>query len=292
MQVRVVAQGVGLSGFFGCTGTVGRCGGAGCTGSHGKRQGSRPALYWICVQSKLTCMPQISDQSSMQIALKSVMMWPISSHEATPIVVLENAMKIGQPQTIRSKSTWQCCCVPKASAGCQCNAVRPQPSASQSTRSAGVAVTVSTLARGLEKTGRGEAADIDTQKVASVRAAIAQGTYVVNPEAIADKLLSNAQEMLNRTPVELVCGACAFLSYRRGPDMSHFSFCRQLDLLEAQFKTLGASLGLRKSDQLQVACAKIQQLAVDLIQNGWCRSRSGQLRTPLFRAGFGRCRMV
>jgi negative regulator of flagellin synthesis FlgM len=69
----------------------------------------------------------------------------------------------------------------------------------QGTRSAGVAVTVSTLARGLEKAGRGEAADIDTQKVASVRSAIQLGTYVVNPEAIADKLLSNAQEMLNRT---------------------------------------------------------------------------------------------
>ena len=71
--------------------------------------------------------------------------------------------------------------------------------ATQSTRSAGVAVTVSTLARGLEKSGRSEGADIDTQKVASVRAAIENGSYVVNPEAIADKLLTNAQEMLNRT---------------------------------------------------------------------------------------------
>jgi negative regulator of flagellin synthesis FlgM len=71
--------------------------------------------------------------------------------------------------------------------------------AAQSTRSAGVAVTVSTLARGLEKSGRNEGADVDTQKVASVRAAIENGSYVVNPEAIADKLLSNAQEMLNRT---------------------------------------------------------------------------------------------
>ena len=71
--------------------------------------------------------------------------------------------------------------------------------ATQSTRSAGVAVTVSTLARGLEKSGRNEGADIDTQKVASVRAAIEDGSYVVNPEAIADKLLTNAQEMLNRT---------------------------------------------------------------------------------------------
>jgi negative regulator of flagellin synthesis FlgM len=71
--------------------------------------------------------------------------------------------------------------------------------ASQGTRSAGVAVTVSTLARGLEKTGKSESADIDMQKVASVRAAIKDGTFLVNPEAIADKLLSNAQEMLNRT---------------------------------------------------------------------------------------------
>lgn len=71
--------------------------------------------------------------------------------------------------------------------------------AAQSTRSAGVAVTVSTLARGLEKSGRNEGVDIDSQKVATVRAAIENGSYVVNPEAIADKLLSNAQEMLNRT---------------------------------------------------------------------------------------------
>ncbi len=71
--------------------------------------------------------------------------------------------------------------------------------ATQSTRSAGVAVTVSTLARGMERTGRGEPADVDTQKVAAMRSAIEGGTYVVNPEAIADKLLSNAQEMLNRT---------------------------------------------------------------------------------------------
>jgi negative regulator of flagellin synthesis FlgM len=65
-----------------------------------------------------------------------------------------------------------------------------------STQSSGVAVTVSTLARGLEKAARSDAAVIDTQKVASVRSAIQKGTYVVNPEAIADKLLSNAQEML------------------------------------------------------------------------------------------------
>ena len=51
----------------------------------------------------------------------------------------------------------------------------------------------------MEAAGAGEAADVDTAKVDAVRASIAQGTYVVNPEAIADKLLANAQEMLNRT---------------------------------------------------------------------------------------------
>jgi len=75
----------------------------------------------------------------------------------------------------------------------------PSTNASQTARSSGVAVTVSTMARGLEKVGRsGSTADIDTQKVASVKASIQDGTYVVNPEAIADKLLSNAQEMINR----------------------------------------------------------------------------------------------
>jgi negative regulator of flagellin synthesis FlgM len=71
--------------------------------------------------------------------------------------------------------------------------------ATQGARSSGVAVTVSTLARGLEKTGRSEGASIDMQKVATVKAAIQDGSYVVNPEVIADKLLANAQEMLNRT---------------------------------------------------------------------------------------------
>lgn len=108
-------------------------------------------------------------------------------------------MKIGQPSDnsmqIHSGST---AASQKAGQGASASAAATS-NASQGTRSAGVAVTVSTLARGLEKTGRGDVADIDTQKVASIRSAIEQGTYVVNPEAIADKLLANAQEMLNRT---------------------------------------------------------------------------------------------
>lgn len=70
--------------------------------------------------------------------------------------------------------------------------------ANQSTRSAGVAVTVSNQARSLELSGRASAADIDTKKVETVKAAIQDGTYTVNAEAIADKLLADSQEQIQR----------------------------------------------------------------------------------------------
>ncbi len=60
-------------------------------------------------------------------------------------------------------------------------------------------VTVSTLARALDVADRGVGLDFDSKKVAEIRAAIKEGSYKVNPEAIADKLLSNAQEMLSVT---------------------------------------------------------------------------------------------
>jgi len=69
--------------------------------------------------------------------------------------------------------------------------------AAKSTQSAGVAVTVSTLARTMSAAKSGDTALVDMAKVNSVKSAIQKGTYVVNPEAIADKLLSNASEMLN-----------------------------------------------------------------------------------------------
>lgn len=67
--------------------------------------------------------------------------------------------------------------------------------------SAGVALTVSPMARTLEASKRSEAADVDMEKVKAVRTAIDQGTYKVNPEAIADKLISSAQEILKRTSI-------------------------------------------------------------------------------------------
>ena len=61
--------------------------------------------------------------------------------------------------------------------------------------SAGVPVTVSNQALAMEQS---KGPDIDMAKVASVRTAIANGTFKVNPEAIADKLIANAREMLKR----------------------------------------------------------------------------------------------
>lgn len=41
-------------------------------------------------------------------------------------------------------------------------------------------------------------ADFDAEKVARVASAISEGTFKPNPEVIADKLIANAQELLNK----------------------------------------------------------------------------------------------
>ncbi len=68
----------------------------------------------------------------------------------------------------------------------------------QAASAAGVPVTVSTAARALEQTAR-TTGDFDANKVKAVRAAIEKGTFSVNAEAVADKMLSNAQEILSRS---------------------------------------------------------------------------------------------
>ena len=54
---------------------------------------------------------------------------------------------------------------------------------------------VPAMARWPGAASRDQAA-VDMSKVNAMRAAIAQGSFVINPEAIADQLLVNAQEML------------------------------------------------------------------------------------------------
>jgi len=52
--------------------------------------------------------------------------------------------------------------------------------------------TASTLLTG------GATAEFDAEKVARIAKAIEDGTFKINPEAIADKLISNAQELLGK----------------------------------------------------------------------------------------------
>lgn len=60
---------------------------------------------------------------------------------------------------------------------------------------AGVPVTVSNSVRSLDQNAKG-ASDIDMAKVQAIRAAIANGTFKVNAEAIADKMLVDASLFL------------------------------------------------------------------------------------------------
>lgn len=52
--------------------------------------------------------------------------------------------------------------------------------------------TASTLLTG------GATAEFDAEKVARISKAIEAGTFKINPQAIADKLISNAQELLGK----------------------------------------------------------------------------------------------
>lgn len=101
-------------------------------------------------------------------------------------------MKIGQPSDTRIAGS--------SNGVAKAGPSAPKSASTGSTTSAaaagGVPVTLSSAAQALEANARN--ADVDMNKVESVRTAIANGTYQVNAEAIADKLLSNAREMLGR----------------------------------------------------------------------------------------------
>jgi negative regulator of flagellin synthesis FlgM len=81
------------------------------------------------------------------------------------------------------------------------NTPKPETAAAKTAASAasdpGVAVVITGNARTQGKDAAGQASVIDTKKVAAMKAAIQDGSFKVNPEAIADKLLANAHELYN-----------------------------------------------------------------------------------------------
>ena len=54
--------------------------------------------------------------------------------------------------------------------------------------------TAATVMSGVD----GATSEFDSEKVARITQAIADGKFTVNPEAIADKLIANAQELLGK----------------------------------------------------------------------------------------------
>lgn len=64
----------------------------------------------------------------------------------------------------------------------------------------GAGVTFSSAARTLDASARSQG-DFDAGKVRAMREAIEKGTFKINAGAIADKLLSNAQEVFSRARV-------------------------------------------------------------------------------------------
>ncbi len=73
---------------------------------------------------------------------------------------------------------------------------RAQATAPAASPDASAQVALSTTAATLRSGGA--SADFDAEKVVRIQQAIADGTFKVNPEAIADKLIANAQEVLGR----------------------------------------------------------------------------------------------
>jgi negative regulator of flagellin synthesis FlgM len=111
-------------------------------------------------------------------------------------------MKIGQkpdiPPAIAPQATAAGAGATSSSSSATASAAAATAAAQQPKAPApGVPVTVSSLARSLEESNL--TGTFDAKKVESVRTAINNGSYKVDAEAIADKLLSNARQVLRKS---------------------------------------------------------------------------------------------
>ena len=107
-------------------------------------------------------------------------------------------MKIGQHPDIANAVSQSGPAKQQAKAASPAAQATAQATAPATAANAGVPVTFSNAARGLDASAR-NLGDFDAGKVKAVRNAIDKGTFTVDAEAIADKLLANAQEVVSRS---------------------------------------------------------------------------------------------
>jgi negative regulator of flagellin synthesis FlgM len=85
-----------------------------------------------------------------------------------------------------------------ATAGRATPAEAGKATATPASAEASAQVELSNAAATLMSGVGGAAPEFDAEKVARIAQAIADGKFTVNPEAIADKLIANAQELLGK----------------------------------------------------------------------------------------------
>ncbi len=105
-------------------------------------------------------------------------------------------MKIGhpadKPSTVAPAATASGTAADVTKAAPVSQVATPVPVANDSSAKVQLSSTAASLLSG------GSAAEFDADKVARIADAIAGGTYKVNADTIADKLIANAQELLTK----------------------------------------------------------------------------------------------
>ncbi len=105
-------------------------------------------------------------------------------------------MKIGQPADKPMPAPAAGAAAPAAADAAKTAAVAGHGQAAAPTVDASATVALSSTASTL--LSGGTSGEFDADKVARVGQSIADGTFKINPEAIADKLIANAQELLTK----------------------------------------------------------------------------------------------
>lgn len=109
-------------------------------------------------------------------------------------------MKIGPPPELPGASAQTGLAAKQArspAAAAEDAAQRARTPTTSAPAAAASSVSVSSLAAQVLGAGMRSAADFDTNKVKAVRSEIEKGTFKVNAEAVADKMLANAAEILS-----------------------------------------------------------------------------------------------